>query len=336
MVRLFGFLFFGALSGALVILAIGIYGMQDGDAGSAADRPVALKAMTKPGDSGLNSAARKRFTAAASGRDRFRKAKAPTTAAPQNAGDNDAKSWVKDKIDRYTRSHSPIYYLWRDGYRVGEDANRWDETNREALAAYLRDWRLPSEDPDAEGWLSPTLMDRLERTDRATKPQWVTVKIPACKVWVEDLMPGEKTTWDGVCHGRTAGGEGTLTREFKRQGRKVKAGFIGTLLDGKAQGYGRTITVRGLIYEGTHVKGRFDGEGVLYLAKTGDEIYRGEFKEGYPHGSGRYMTANGPIEGSWEMGCFDDDGVTAAVLRHPSECVSDSGPISGVLGKLFD
>lgn len=337
MVRLLGFLFFGALAGVLVILAVGLYGMQTSNDRPDTGGPATLRAEIKPGDSGLNTTARKRFTGAnAAGRDRFRKVKAPTRTAPPKTDGDAAKSWVTDKIDRYTRSKPPVYYLWRDGYRVGDDLTKWDETNREALAAYLRDWGLPAEEPDAEGWLSAAAMDRLDRSDRATKPQWVTVKIPACKVWIEDLMPGEKTTWDGVCHGRTAGGEGTLTREFVRQGRRVKAGFIGTLLDGKAQGYGRTITVRGLIYEGMHVKGRFHGEGVLFLARTGEEIYRGEFKEGFPHGDGRYTSPDGPVEGSWEMGCLDQGGTTAAILRHASECVSEPGVLTGVIGKLFD
>ena len=227
-------------------------------------------------------------------------------------------------------SQPPAYFLWRDGYQVGPDLATWSDQNRQALAAYLRDWQLPVQQPDVEGTLPLSLVSRISRSHKITKPQWVLIKLPACKVWVDNPMAREKTTWDGACDGRNAGGEGTLKREFIRGGRRMVAGFKGTLVDGKAEGWGLSQTVQGYLYEGMHKRGLFHGEGVLRLGESGEEIYRGEFSEGLPHGRGQYMTAAGPVEGSWDKGCYGG-GEAIALMRHASECKSGS-----FLGSLFD
>ena len=58
-------------------------------------------------------------------------------------------------------------------------------------------------------------------------------------------------------------------------------------------------------YEGDCKKGKAEGKGTAH----GIDSYTGHFKNGYPHGQGKYTWKNGSCyEGSWENGLFEGQG----------------------------
>lgn len=75
-------------------------------------------------------------------------------------------------------------------------------------------------------------------------------------------------------------------------------------------------------YEGGCKKGRANGNGVA----SGIDYYKGEFKDGYPDGKGKYVWNNGNwYEGEWKAGKFDGQGT----WHNVNNMDQDSGILAG-------
>jgi hypothetical protein len=111
---------------------------------------------------------------------------------------------------------------------------------------------------------------------------WI-LAAPGCLVWDDGYRPDETVNWRGACENGFASGYGTELW-FKKEG---------------------TEDFR---YEGTLVKGKAEGRGVVTLA-NGDR-YDGELKDGIENGHGVYTWASrAHYDGEWKDGNKTGHGV---------------------------
>lgn len=75
--------------------------------------------------------------------------------------------------------------------------------------------------------------------------------------------------------------------------------FIGTFVNGKAQGRGRLISHTGSYYEGNNNDNKMEGMG-KYKDRKG--MYEGELSGGLPHGEGIYKTDKMTFQGKFYKG----------------------------------
>lgn len=89
---------------------------------------------------------------------------------------------------------------------------------------------------------------------------------------------------------------------------KTQPLFKGAVKDGVLQGRAEQYDPEGLIlYAGTFVDGRYEGEGVLY--QEGQKLYEGSFAGGLYNGSGRLYEQDQLVyEGSFSEGLYDGSG----------------------------
>ena len=79
--------------------------------------------------------------------------------------------------------------------------------------------------------------------------------------------------------------------------------FIGTLVDGRMNGYGTYIFVTGGKYQGYFADGKFSGHGIFHDAQGGR--YEGYWRDNQRNGQGTYYWADGrSVTGMWENGAM--------------------------------
>jgi len=228
------------------------------------------------------------------------------------------RQWADRRIGK---NLPPTLHFWRDGYAVGLKLDTWSQTNRRALNAFLKDWRLFPAAPTMEGppGISEDSMAYIQRKHDRTKPQYIAAERSGCQVWIDRPMAQEKIEWNGECIDGFASGKGVLFRKFVRAGQTLEAGFSGTLVEGRAEGQGRNWLPSGYVYEGNHKAGVFHGHGEL-TSPLADEVYSGSFSDGLPHGIGELKTHQQTYVGVWSKGCYVEGDVWAAALKHRYEC----------------
>jgi hypothetical protein len=73
-------------------------------------------------------------------------------------------------------------------------------------------------------------------------------------------------------------------------------------------------------YQGDCKKNKADGNGTA----NGEDVYSGEFKNGYPDGKGKYVWKNGDwYEGEWKKGLREGQGIMHLVERDAKDSVLD-------------
>ncbi|MEM7059878.1 MAG: hypothetical protein AAF557_20035 [Pseudomonadota bacterium] len=243
------------------------------------------------------------------------------------------RQWADRRVGK---NLPPTLQFWRDGYQTGLKLDSWGTDNRRALNAFLKDWQLFPAAPTLEGppGIDPDAMDHIQRVHDRTKPQYIVAERSGCKVWINRPMAQEKVEWNGDCANGFASGQGVLFRKFIRYGQTVEAGFSGNLIEGQADGHGRSWLPSGHVYEGGHKAGQFHGHGELTMPSE-DEVYSGSFSNGLPHGLGELKTLQQSYVGAWSKGCFVEGDVWAAALKHRYECLGGDH-FEGVFSTLSD
>jgi len=89
----------------------------------------------------------------------------------------------------------------------------------------------------------------------------------------------------------------------------------------------KEIDHEGNVYKGGILNGKRNGEGILLYADT-EDVYKGDFEHGLPHGSGKYIRkgsldggADGIFEGLW------NHGVLSAVKKGKAKIVLENGDV---------
>jgi hypothetical protein len=89
----------------------------------------------------------------------------------------------------------------------------------------------------------------------------------------------------------------------------------------------KEIDHEGNVYKGGILNGKRNGEGILLYADT-EDVYKGDFEHGLPHGSGKYIRkgsldggADGVFEGLW------NHGVLSAVKKGKAKIVLENGDV---------
>ncbi|MDA0238157.1 MAG: hypothetical protein O3B03_06550 [Proteobacteria bacterium] len=119
-----------------------------------------------------------------------------------------------------------------------------------------------------------------------------------CKVYNPMPQEGESIRWDGNCTNGFANGSGTLKWFINEQ---LKEQYVGSIVDGWADGQGVYTSHDGTQYDGTWVRSRQHGIGAQ-LNPDGS-AYDGEWLNGRAHGWGQLRTPDGEIfEGQWRNG----------------------------------
>ena len=91
--------------------------------------------------------------------------------------------------------------------------------------------------------------------------------------------------------------------------------YIGTMLNDKMHGNGKSTFKNGDVYDGEYKDGKRDGKG-KYTNKHGD-VYDGEWKDGKADGKGKVTYANGDVyDGEWKDGKKDGKGKVTYANGH--------------------
>lgn len=171
------------------------------------------------------------------------------------------------------------------------------------------------------------------------KAGWISDPKSGCKVWEDNVDPGQSVSWTGACVDGLASGPGTAVWTIKG---KEEDRFQGEMRGGKMNGTGTLSFPNGLRYEGTFKNGDFHGTGKLTYS-NGD-VYEGQFvdddrsgqgsftmkdgrryvgqwKKDMPDGQGTLTRADSSsVSGTWKMGCLKEGANQAALVATPREC----------------
>lgn len=112
---------------------------------------------------------------------------------------------------------------------------------------------------------------------------WMLEEKTGCKAFTFTNYENRSFTWDGACVDGFAHGKGKLI--LLQNGYKYHT-FDGTLLKGKAQGFGKSTMLDGDTYEGNYQGGLAHGPGRSYNDEG--DYFEGTFLNGLRSGRGTY------------------------------------------------
>ena len=129
---------------------------------------------------------------------------------------------------------------------------------------------------------------------------------PGCFVWEEHLVVGQTVTWSGKCDKGISNGFGTLVRTINGNIEKL----VGTITNGKQNGYWTETNSNGDVAEGPYVEGKKHGNWeILYPHSPSKKLKKGLYVEGKKHGDWFIVFLNdewiklpyveGKVHGEW-------------------------------------
>ncbi|MBX9700874.1 MAG: hypothetical protein K2X74_15660, partial [Acetobacteraceae bacterium] len=146
-----------------------------------------------------------------------------------------------------------------------------------------------------------------------------------CWIWMGGIPRGAteiRARWSGACPEGPAEGTGRSEMTWREGGTPRAMVYEGTLVRGKAEGQGvlthledgRTVVIERGEYRNDHfVQGRIE-----FLRNR--IIYEGGWAPGGPHGRGRLETPGGVFDGVWERGCLRTKEGWLSFTRPAAEC----------------
>lgn len=188
--------------------------------------------------------------------------------------------------------------LSRIGYDAGKVDGKPGKTTFAALRSYAGDFGL-----DLASIEPPTFLAHIGGTHPDTTPQMWTVSGSDCKIWAPSVPARLEVTWSGGCENGQATGRGVARAEFIVAGTASSLIYEGSMLLGKASGWGKVSwhgRTRGAgdSYEGSFEQGVMSGEGT-YFYKDGSTL-RGNWRNGQASGRGVYSAKDfGRYEGAF-------------------------------------
>lgn len=213
-----------------------------------------------------------------------------------------------------------------EGYEVGKIDGRLSTETEKGIQQYQEDWQLP-----ITGKISVELIERLDRTHPATRPQWQTTENKNCDTWNSLPQPNETVTWTAECADGKTNGSGKRIWRFFKQGMPRETVYVGQLRDGKRDGQGVLVLNDGFRYEGGYRDDEWHGQGTATWANG--NRYEGEWRNNKAHGQGTFAWANGDrYEGEYRDGKKHGQGVFtgAAGARFQGEYRDDKAHGLGV------
>jgi hypothetical protein len=144
---------------------------------------------------------------------------------------------------------------------------------------------------------APPPSDQLLAPGRAG---WVVDPANGCWVWISGA-PSGTARWSGACPGGPATGIGAGEFRSWEAGRKAIMSWVGSLRDGRLNGYATVTWPEGHRYAGTWLDDRQHGYGSMSFANG--NRYEGEWRNGDPDGRGAFTWPDGDrYEGGWRAG----------------------------------
>lgn len=146
-----------------------------------------------------------------------------------------------------------------------------------------------------------------------------------CWLWASGIRAGATgltASWTGTCPDGPAEGQGRAVVHWQEEGIERSMIYDGTLVRGKNEGQGRLAITSGkdtrVVQEGTFHNDHFVS-GRVEIPAAGI-VYEGGWSLAHPNGRGRLMIRGRVIEGDWSNGCLRMGRGWFAFTRPAREC----------------
>jgi len=146
-----------------------------------------------------------------------------------------------------------------------------------------------------------------------------------CWLWASGIRAGATAltaSWSGPCPEGPAEGQGTAVVRWTEEGMERAMVYDGTLVHGKNEGQGRLTITAGkdvrVSQEGTFHNDHFVS-GRVEIPAAGI-VYEGGWSLAHPNGRGRLQIRGRVLEGNWTNGCLQGPNGWFAFTRPAREC----------------